>query len=58
MQIAYRVSYGTRRKVQTGIKPGMERKFRLVIASIPILYSHVESGADSELTESESNRDE
>jgi hypothetical protein len=46
------------RKVQTGLKPGMEHKFRLAIAGVPIFYSHVESGTDSELTEFESNRDE
>lgn len=46
------------RKVQTGVKSGMERKFRLVIAGVQVLYPHVELGTDPELTGFESNRDE
>jgi len=46
------------RKVQTGVKSGMERKLRLVIAGVQALYPHVELETDSELTEFESNRDE
>jgi len=36
----------------------MERKLRLEIAGIPVVYSHVQPEAGSELTGLESNRDE
>ncbi len=46
------------RKVQTGVKLGMERKLRLVIAGAPSLYPYVAAGTDPELTGFENNRDE
>ena len=50
--------YGEGRKVQTGVKTGMERKLRLVIAGVLALYPHAALETGSELTELESNRDE
>ena len=46
------------RKVQTGVKTGMERKLRLVIAGVLALYPHAALETGFELTRLESNRDE
>ena len=46
------------RKVQTGVRPGMEHKLQHVIAGVSILSPHVESKTHLELTRCESNRDE
>ncbi len=41
-----------------GIMQGMERKLRLVTAGVPILFSHMESGTNLELTRFEKYRNE